>query len=142
VPSGRDHDSSRPERRAEAVEHRFTGALLDPEELIELVDLGADLLPGLQAHEDELAVLRRIEDLPELGVLDGERLDVLDETLHGVGAPVVVGRCWPSPWKARGVLPLAKHTVRHERREIPGRTGRGAALPGARPAPPPPARTF
>ena len=44
-----DAREGRPNRRADAVENHLPGPLLDPEELVELVDFGPDLPLGLSA---------------------------------------------------------------------------------------------
>jgi hypothetical protein len=44
------------------VKHRLAFPFLYAEELIELVDLYTDIFTGLEAHHDELAILRRIQD--------------------------------------------------------------------------------
>src|SRR5450755_1083029 len=61
---------------------RLPGPLLDPEKLVELVDFGPDLFLGLERHDDELAVLRRVEHPTKLLVADGETLDVLHKAFH------------------------------------------------------------
>ena len=48
-PSRNDDRETRPNRRADAIENRLPGPLLDPEELVELVDFGPDLPLGLSA---------------------------------------------------------------------------------------------
>jgi len=58
-PGRNEHRETRPNRRANTIENRLPGPLLDPEELIELVDFCPDLFLGLECHDDELAVLRR-----------------------------------------------------------------------------------
>src|ERR1017187_7445012 len=70
------------DRRPNAVQNRLTGTLLHAEELVELVDFRPDLFLGLQRHDDELAVLRRVKHPAELLILDGETLDVLHKAFH------------------------------------------------------------
>ena len=77
-----EHRETRPDLRPNAIENRLAAPLLHPKELIELVDLGPDLLFGLQGHEDELAVLGRVEHPAKIRVVEGEALDVLDEAFH------------------------------------------------------------
>src|SRR5665647_633948 len=79
---GYEHRETGTDRRPNAVEHRFARPLLDPEELIECVDLLPDLLLGLERHEHELTVLGRVEHAPELAVLHGELFDVFDKAFH------------------------------------------------------------
>jgi hypothetical protein len=43
--------------------------LLYPKQLIELVDFFTDIFTGLEAHHDELAILRRIQNRAERLVL-------------------------------------------------------------------------
>ena len=64
-----------------AVKNRLAFAFLYPEELIELVDLCTDILTRLQAHHDELAILRRIQDCAKRLVLVSSLFDVLDVAL-------------------------------------------------------------
>lgn len=58
------------------VQDRFAFTFDEEENLIALVGLFADLLAGLERHDDELRVLARLEDLPEELVLSCE-LDVV-----------------------------------------------------------------
>jgi hypothetical protein len=53
--------------------------MLHAKELVKRVDFSPDLFPGLQRHQDELAVLCRVEHPPKLIVADGETLYVLNE---------------------------------------------------------------
>jgi hypothetical protein len=46
----------------DTVEHCLPFALLNSEKLIEPMDLGAYVLTGPEAHHDELAVLRSIQN--------------------------------------------------------------------------------
>jgi hypothetical protein len=46
------------------------------------VDFRADFFLGLQRHEDELAVVCRVQHPAKLVILDGETLDVLDKAFH------------------------------------------------------------
>ena len=62
--------------------HRLAFAFLYSEELIELVDLRTDILTGLKAHHDELAILRRIQDCAERLVLLRCLFDVVDIAFH------------------------------------------------------------
>jgi hypothetical protein len=48
-----------------------------PEQLIELVNVFTDIFIGLQAHHDELAILRRIQDRSERRVLSRYLFDAL-----------------------------------------------------------------
>lgn len=59
-----------------AVDHRLAEAGLEAEELVDVVDFGADLFAGQERHQDELAMGRRVEDPAEIRVLQGELLDV------------------------------------------------------------------
>lgn len=61
---------------ADAVEDRLARPLLHAEELVELVHPRPDLLLGLERHGDELAVLRGVQDAPEVGVLGREAFEV------------------------------------------------------------------
>src|SRR6185312_7824709 len=80
-----------------AIKHRLAFAFLYPEELIELVDLCTDIFTGLEAHHDELAILRRIQDRAERRVPLRCLLDVLDVAFHSFLIPSLglVGRIWP-----------------------------------------------
>jgi hypothetical protein len=72
VRTGRDeYCKSRTDRHPNDVEHRLTGTRLDAQELVEFVNLRADLFARLQGHDDELAVPRRVENPAETVVLDG-----------------------------------------------------------------------
>ncbi|MGD0533257.1 MAG: hypothetical protein ABSA62_13580 [Methyloceanibacter sp.] len=44
-----------------AIKRGLAFAFLYPEQLIELVDLFTDIFTGVEAHHDELAILRRIQ---------------------------------------------------------------------------------
>jgi len=80
---GRDeHREAWADRRGNAIENRLARAFLHAKELVELVDLRPDLLLGLQCHDDELAVLCRVQHAAELFTLDGDALDVFHETFH------------------------------------------------------------
>jgi len=80
---GRNDDSEACQnRRANTIENRLSVPLLDPKELIELVDFGPNLFFGLERHDDELAVLRRVQHPAKLFVPDGKILDVLYKALH------------------------------------------------------------
>jgi hypothetical protein len=70
------------------VKYRLAFAFLYSEELIELVDLRTDIFTRLKAHHDELAILRRIQDLAERLVLLRCLFNVGDVALHSflVGA--------------------------------------------------------
>src|SRR5664279_486551 len=81
-PGRNDDREARPDRRAGAIENSLPGSLLDPEELVELVDFRTDLFLGLERHDDQLAVLRRVEHPTKLLVADGETLDVLHKAFH------------------------------------------------------------
>jgi len=81
-PSRDDYREACPDRRRNAIEHRFSGTLLHPKELIELVDFRPDLLLGFERHDDKLAVYCRVEHPTKLVVLDGETLDILNKSFH------------------------------------------------------------
>ena len=66
----------------DAIKYRLAFAFLYSEELIELVDLCTDIFTGLKAHDDELAILRRIQHLAERLVLLRCLFDVVDVALH------------------------------------------------------------
>jgi hypothetical protein len=60
-------------------------ALLDPEELVTiLVNLLADLIPGLKRHRDELEVVPGVEDSSKILVLDRDLLDIVAIAFHRV----------------------------------------------------------
>jgi hypothetical protein len=65
-----------------AVKHRLAFAFLYSEELIELVDLCTDILTGLKAHHNELAIFRRVQDRAERLVLLRCLFDVVDVAFH------------------------------------------------------------
>src|SRR5450759_5410827 len=89
---GRDeHGEARADRRPNAIENRLTGPLLHAKELVELVDFRPDLFLGLQRHDDELAVLCRVEHAAKLDILDGETLDVFHKAFHKRLLPRVIG---------------------------------------------------
>ena len=81
-PSRDDDREARSDRRPNAIENRLTGPLLHAKELVERVDFRPDLFLGLQRHDDELAVLRRVKHPAKLVILDGEILDVLHKAFH------------------------------------------------------------
>jgi hypothetical protein len=85
------------DRRPNAIKNRFSGPLLNAKELIELVDFRTDLFLGLYRHEDELAVLCRVDYLTELVILDSEIFYILHKTFHNdslfVSLPSVSVRC-------------------------------------------------
>jgi hypothetical protein len=61
VRSGRDkYGKTRTYLRTDAIEDCDAIPLLYAEELIKFVDLHPDILPGLQRHDNELAVFSRI----------------------------------------------------------------------------------
>jgi hypothetical protein len=58
-------------------------ALFDAEELVMcLVGFHADILAGLQSHEDELQVMARVKNVPEGCVLFRQRFDVSRVAVH------------------------------------------------------------
>ena len=77
--AGTSDGEARADRRPHAVQHRFAGPVLDAEELVELVDFGADLFAWRQRHQHELAMLRCVENPAEVVVADGQSFDVLYE---------------------------------------------------------------
>lgn len=83
-PGRNDDRKSRLDRRPRAVKNRLPGPLLHAKELIQLVHFRPDLLLGLQCHDDELTILRRIQHSAELLVLHCNALDVLYEAFHDV----------------------------------------------------------
>jgi hypothetical protein len=78
-----EYREARLDRCPNAIEYRFAGPLLDAKELVELVDFRPDFLIRLQSHDDELAVLGRVEHAPKFTVLDSEVLDVAHKAFHG-----------------------------------------------------------
>src|SRR5690606_38724974 len=69
--------------RTLAVDHDRALALFNPEELVPVVvDLFADLSPGLDRHQDQLQVLARVEHSPKIAVLFRQFLNVRNESLH------------------------------------------------------------
>jgi hypothetical protein len=53
---------------ASGFDRNVDGPLLDPEELVDLVDLAIDGLSGIQRHQDQLHVFTRPDDAPEIFV--------------------------------------------------------------------------
>jgi len=84
-PGRDDYRETGSDRGADPVENRFARAFFHPEELVELVDFHSDFLLGVERHDDELAVLSRIEYLAELLIADGETFNILYEScFHSV----------------------------------------------------------
>src|SRR5206468_5571082 len=75
-----------------AIEHRPPFAVDDIDQLIHLVDLGADLLARLQAHDDKLHVLAREQHLPEVGVVLRVGLQLADIGIAHLAALGRAGR--------------------------------------------------
>src|SRR5688500_8113453 len=65
-PSRDDDREARSDRRPDAVESRLTRAGFHAKELVEGMDLGADLFLGLERHDDELAVRGGVQHTPKL----------------------------------------------------------------------------
>jgi hypothetical protein len=85
IRSGRDkHGETRTYLRANAIEDSDTIPFLHAEELIELVDFHPDILPGLQRHDNELAVFSRIQYLAKVFILDADLFDVLTKPFKAV----------------------------------------------------------
>src|SRR3989344_6184510 len=81
--AGRDDDDRAIFNRVfVAIKDGLARTLLATEELVERMHFLADILAGLQVHEDELAILRGIEDVPEVLVLKGQPFDISDESFH------------------------------------------------------------
>lgn len=68
--------------RVHTIDDRFAVSLLNAKELIERVDLRTDLFLWFQRHDDKLAVLGRIQYLPECCVRHGDFFDILDVPFH------------------------------------------------------------
>jgi hypothetical protein len=65
-----------------AIQYDLASPLFNTKELVDLVNLGADVFLGLQRHEDKLRVLGRVEHLAKLVIFDGETFDILHKTFH------------------------------------------------------------
>jgi hypothetical protein len=91
-----------------AIKHRLAFTFLYPKELIELVDLRTDILTGLKAHHDKLAILRRVQDRAERLVLLRNLFDVVDVALHSFLPSI-----WTSskPNRRKGPLGLIASTL-------------------------------
>src|SRR5690606_38155099 len=101
--AGRDDDGVvGPDRRRLAVDVDLAGPPLDAEELIAVVmHFLADLLAGIERHQDELEVLAGVEHAAKVGVPLSQLLDVVGEALHG---------CPPGILDCRaGILPVCPH---------------------------------
>src|SRR5690606_17758520 len=101
--AGRDDDGViGPDRRRLAVDADLAGPPLDAEELIAVVmHFLADLLAGVERHQDELEVLAGVEHAAKVGVPLSQLLDVVGEALHG---------CPPGILDCRaGILPVCPH---------------------------------
>ena len=104
-----------------AVKHRLAFAFLYPKELIELVNLCTDIFTRLEARHDELAILRRIQDLAKRRVPLRCLLDVLDVAFHSFLIPSLgllgrFGRNFMSnatSWAAMAI-PQAQSTQRNQ----------------------------
>ena len=68
--------------RSHAIDDGLTRTLLDPEELIDVVDLHANLFPWPQGHHHKLAVVRGVENPAKFAVVDRNLLDVLHKAFH------------------------------------------------------------
>ena len=63
----------------DAIKHRLAFAFLYPEDLIEFVNFSTDIFTGLEAHHDELAIPRRVQDRAERRVQLRYLFDVVDK---------------------------------------------------------------
>jgi len=80
---GRDeHRKACADRSANATENRLTRPFLHAKDLVEFVDFRPDLFLGFQRHDDELAVLRRVQNVADICVLAGDALYVFHEPIH------------------------------------------------------------
>src|SRR5665811_1607553 len=77
-----EHREAGLDRRANAVEHRLPRSFLYAKKLVEMMHFRTNLLLGLQRHDDELAVLRRVKHLAEQLIPDRDTLDVLYVAFH------------------------------------------------------------
>jgi hypothetical protein len=87
------------------VQDRDALAGLHADELVvALVLFEADFLAGLQGHDDQLAALRRVKDLPK--IIPGKRFffDIDAVTRHGVLHKVVVQHCIGMREPARNIV--------------------------------------
>jgi hypothetical protein len=57
--------------RPNTIENRLTGPLLHAKKLVERVYFRSDLFLGLQRHDDELAVFRRVKHPAKLDIFHG-----------------------------------------------------------------------
>jgi hypothetical protein len=86
-----DNCEARSNRSSHTIENRLAGSFFDTKELIERVDFGPDFLVGIQRHEDELTVFRRVNHPAEIFILVRQVLNVLDKAFHNKIPPMNVG---------------------------------------------------
>ena len=68
---------------AHAVDPDFTFAAFDAEELVTvIVNFLADLITGLDRHQDQLKIVAGVKHPAEIAVFLGQFLNVVDELLH------------------------------------------------------------
>lgn len=71
----------------DAIDPDFSRTAFDAEKLVAVVmDFFADLIPGLDRHEDELQVVSGIEHAAKVVVVFRQLLDVIDKALHDAGS--------------------------------------------------------
>jgi hypothetical protein len=90
---------------------QFQGRGPGVEKLVQVVDLGADLLARRQRHQHQLTVLRGVKNPAEVVVADGQLPDVRNESFHWFSLVLVFVRLVHS-----AVLPQNKESS-HEDRE-------------------------
>jgi hypothetical protein len=97
--------------RPNAIEYRSASPFLDTKELVELVNFRPDLLLRQERHEDQLAVLCRVNHLSKFLVLYGETLDVFDKTFHGESPMVsATEQGFSTRWQAKAGTALLSRT--------------------------------
>src|SRR5579859_7053932 len=79
---GNDERRLRLNARLAPVHLHDAAALLDPKKLIDLVHFLADVLSGLEAHDNELLMVSGEQHLAKIAVSDRLALDVRDVAVH------------------------------------------------------------
>jgi hypothetical protein len=72
-------------------------------ELIELMHFHPDLFLGFQGHDNQLAVLGRVEHLAKIIILGSDLFDVFDVTFHGKASSIL--EMHAISWRSAGQIP-------------------------------------
>src|SRR5450759_345017 len=80
--SGDEHSEACADFRVNTIQNGLARAFLHAKELIELVHFHPDLFLGFQCHDYELTVLRCIQYLSKIFILDRDVFNVFYKPLH------------------------------------------------------------